>query len=317
MAQDKNSICCNGDCNQGRTCPVRLGTYKPVEAVHQIDEPQTQQHKALARAGLTAIRLAREGDQHAAETIRAQQARIIELERWQEDVRSNTPLLAELRRANARMQELEASESRTIAQRDHCEEVIDRMADAVLGKDRHEWTSAYDFTDAAAEVEDRIAELESRITAAPQAMQAAVPDGWKLVPVEPTREMLDAYVAADGRFHSGRTDWGVMLNAAPAHHAEGVPAPMLVAQPHHCTARTADGSCEECEGHAQAMAEWNAERAAIAATHPTQQGMDAIAALQKVRDIAVSALLTGSLDRQDWIDDMDRIAAQAKQGGAA
>ena len=49
-------------------------------------------------------------------------------------------------------------------------------------------------------------------------------------------------------------------------------------------------------------------------THPTQQGMDAIAALQKVRDIAVSALLTGSLDRQDWIDDMDRIAAQVKQG---
>lgn len=54
----------------------------------------------------------------------------------------------------------------------------------------------------------------------------------------------------------------------------------------------------------------------LLATHPTQQGMDAIAALQKVRDIAVSALLTGSLDRQDWIDDMDRIAAQAKQGGA-
>lgn len=44
------------------------------------------------------------------------------------------------------------------------------------------------------------------------------------------------------------------------------PAPMPVAHPHHCTARTADGSCEECEGHAQAMAEWNAERAALAAT---------------------------------------------------
>lgn len=53
-----------------------------------------------------------------------------------------------------------------------------------------------------------------------------------------------------------------------------------------------------------------------AANNHIQQGMDAIAALQKVRDIAVSALLTGSLDRQDWIDDMDRIAAQAKQWGA-
>lgn len=24
-------ICCNGDCNQGRTCPIRLGTYKAVK----------------------------------------------------------------------------------------------------------------------------------------------------------------------------------------------------------------------------------------------------------------------------------------------
>lgn len=60
-----------------------------------------------------------------------------------------------------------------------------------------------------------------------------------------------------------------------------------------------------------------AELKSALATHPTQQGLDAIAALQKVRDIAVSALLTGSLDRQDWIDDMDRIAAQAKQGEQA
>lgn len=60
-----------------------------------------------------------------------------------------------------RIKELEASESRTITQRDYCEEVIDRMADAVLGKDRHEWTSSYDFMDAAQETEDRIQELES------------------------------------------------------------------------------------------------------------------------------------------------------------
>lgn len=23
--------CCNGDCNQGRTCPIRLGAYKAVK----------------------------------------------------------------------------------------------------------------------------------------------------------------------------------------------------------------------------------------------------------------------------------------------
>ena len=66
----------------------------------------------------------------------------------------------ELRCLHARIEELETSESRTITQRDHCEEVIDRMADAVLGKDRHEWTSNYDYMNAAQEVEDRIAELE-------------------------------------------------------------------------------------------------------------------------------------------------------------
>lgn len=43
-----------------------------------------------------------------------------------------------------------------------------------------------------------------------------VPHGWKLVPVEPTQEMLDAYVNQDGRFHSARSDWVAMLAASPA-----------------------------------------------------------------------------------------------------
>ena len=50
----------------------------------------------------------------AAKLLRAQQARIAELERWQEDVRSNSPLLAELQRANARVQELEASQAQRV-----------------------------------------------------------------------------------------------------------------------------------------------------------------------------------------------------------
>lgn len=37
-----------------------------------------------------------------------------------------------------------------------------------------------------------------------------------------------------------------------------------VAHPHHCTARSADGACEECELHAQEMAEWRAEQKAAA-----------------------------------------------------
>lgn len=39
---DKNT-CCNSDCNQGRACPVRAGTHKPAEAVHQIQEPAVNQ----------------------------------------------------------------------------------------------------------------------------------------------------------------------------------------------------------------------------------------------------------------------------------
>ena len=59
--------------------------------------------------------------------------------------------------------QLEASETKLITERDHCEEVIDRMAYAVLGADRHEWTSAYDIDDAAEEVEQRIAQLEKDV----------------------------------------------------------------------------------------------------------------------------------------------------------
>lgn len=48
------------------------------------------------------------------------------------------------------------------------------------------------------------------------AIRAGIPSGWKLVPIEPTREMLDAYVSTNSRFQSGRSDWAAMLAAAPA-----------------------------------------------------------------------------------------------------
>lgn len=43
----------------------------------------------------------------------------------------------------------------------------------------------------------------------------AIPPGWKLVPVEPTPEMIDAYVSNHERFQSARSDWTAMLAAAP------------------------------------------------------------------------------------------------------
>lgn len=50
------------------------------------------------------------------------------------------------------------------------------------------------------------------------AAQAA--PGWQLVPVEPTKEMLDAYVNLAGRFQSGRSDWEAMVAAAPTPPAQ-------------------------------------------------------------------------------------------------
>ena len=46
--------------------------------------------------------------------------------------------------------------------------------------------------------------------------QPGVPQGWQLVPVEPTKEMIDAYVNTSSRFWSARRDWAVMLAAAPS-----------------------------------------------------------------------------------------------------
>jgi hypothetical protein len=44
-------------------------------------------------------------------------------------------------------------------------------------------------------------------------MAAAVPDGWKVVPVEPTKEMVDAWISAyEGYIQDV---WKAMLSASP------------------------------------------------------------------------------------------------------
>lgn len=47
-----------------------------------------------------------------------------------------------------------------ISQRDYRDEIIDRILDAVLGKDRPEWSSAYSFHDAACDVEEHMARVK-------------------------------------------------------------------------------------------------------------------------------------------------------------
>lgn len=66
-------------------------------------------------------------------------------------------------------------------------------------------------------IDQRLAlgELRALLTAQPQASAAqsapVVPEGWRLVPVEPTPAMLVAYMEADGAIKR----WKAMLAAAP------------------------------------------------------------------------------------------------------
>lgn len=69
----------------------------------------------------------------------------------------------------------------------------------------------------------RIAELEAQIAAAQKGVQAAVQDGWMLVPVEPTEKMISegscAQTLKNGHQYIGecaaKTAWSFMLAVAP------------------------------------------------------------------------------------------------------
>lgn len=238
-------------------CAVKDGTHKPADAVHQIAEPALQALRERMR--FTHARLG-----HAERFVEAPAAVVAEVIK-----------LAD--RQAARIAELEKAESDLIAQRDHCEEIIDRMADAVLGKDRPEWSSNYDFIDAAQEVEDRVAELQEK-AAAQQAVQADTPTD---------DELRMMWIAAGGDFFGPKTVTGSM--------PESKLLPLL---------------------------------RRFAATHPTQQGLDALNQAIEAMQLALSShdIQLLSYPPQDaWasrqVGDKLRtaistLAAQAKQGGA-
>lgn len=76
------------------------------------------------------------------------------------------------------------------------------------------------------EYHNRMAELEGEIEELRPAQQGSVPDGWKLVPVEPTTEMRYAYHEAEQRYLEGSIpspdgQWWAMLDAAPQPPQEG------------------------------------------------------------------------------------------------
>lgn len=64
----------------------------------------------------------------------------------------------------ARVVELDRSETQLIQERDEREEVINALCDAVLGTDRYEWSSMYSFDDAVEEVAVKTAVLDKEVS---------------------------------------------------------------------------------------------------------------------------------------------------------
>lgn len=231
-------------------------------------------------------------------------------------------------------------------------QIDEPQADALLE------LAAYRFT--VENREARIAELEAELeaigaggveplrkrAAAPQAVQAAVPDGWKLVPVEPTQAMIDAMPPVEEVGYWAMYEAAIACAPeAPAHPAEGVPAQaeskigglLALARNMVRTALDADNKTEVQEIKAAIEAEVNFERglrAALANTQPAAQGMALDAARWRMAALISRETMThpdkrkatevvaaymhavhSGLDIQGAID--AALAAQAKQGEQA
>ena len=70
--------------------------------------------------------------------------------------------ITSLRQAIAEAERQDQQIDQLISERDHAHEIIDKLCDAVLGADRHEWSSMYFFEDAVRDVEERMAEAEGQ-----------------------------------------------------------------------------------------------------------------------------------------------------------
>ena len=109
----------------------------------------------------------------------------------------------ELRRQHARIEQLEKYESDLITERDYRDEIIDRMADAVLGTDRAEWSSSYDLADAAQEVEDFMVQVELKLKAAVGKLQQQLIAEAKKTAEEKLRaDQLDKQHTMQSRMHA-------------------------------------------------------------------------------------------------------------------
>lgn len=79
---------------------------------------------------------------------------------WEQDDEKAITALREALTEQPAQQEQDRQIDQLIQERDHRDEIIDKLCDAVLGPDRYEWSSQYFFEDAVREVQERIAALE-------------------------------------------------------------------------------------------------------------------------------------------------------------
>lgn len=99
----------------------------------------------------------------------------------------------------AQQQEQGRQIDQLIKERDHRDEIIDKLCDAVLGPDRYEWSSQYFFEDAVREVEERMAALEQ-----PAQQQEPVQEtSWQALPAGPIKVLHQCRAALIGPVADG------------------------------------------------------------------------------------------------------------------
>ena len=109
----------------------------------------------------------------------------------------------ELLRQHARIEQLEKYESDLISERDYRDEIIDRMADAVLGTDRAEWSSSYELADAAQEVEDFMVQVELKLKAeVGKLQQQLIAEAKKTAEEKLRADQLDKQHTMQSRMHA-------------------------------------------------------------------------------------------------------------------
>ena len=187
---------------------------------------------------------------------------------------------AELRNLHARIGQLEKSESDLITERDCRDEVIDRMADAVLGAVRTEWSSSYDLYDAVQEVEDVLVQVEAnRVKVAKLKaevkwlQQQLIAEAKKTAEEKLRADKLDKQHSMQAAMHKQANEEIVLLKSAPTMSDEQIKSVFLA------NGFTIKSGHDDLKPYV-----YQAARALLAATQPAAQGMDARdAAFEAVR----------------------------------